>query len=565
MTTPLAVANLALAHLAVGRPIGAVNEATQSARVIKQYYEQARDEVLRDANWPFARRFASLVLAGTNPTPDWRFSYRYPDECLFVRDVYSGSRRPLTPPGPNFVSSTDDLATAPWAHFGSGTVSAANAVARYVGRPFSRISNANGGGIWAQLMTLPTSGTYRLLYLIRSDGIAGTVRLGLLDSTAGAIRGDVTVTTAVDLTITLTLTAAGIATLQRLPGADAVYALLIEVPSVVGGHSHTLYGSVGGTASSFLLSGVEFYVGASAGRVPYIVGGDDSGRLIYASTVPLQTEYTVAVDEENWPPDFAAALSFLLAWYAAPTLAAGDPNKLGERARAAYEEAIARAQLAGENEQEEDLSVANLALLHLGVGRTETAPGDQLRAMRAVRQLFTRVRDETFRAYNWPFARKFASLALVAGPTPRASTDYAYSYRYPADCLNAHQLRTGPQRPPASGPESRVPFTIGQDSSGRLIFTDTAVVAASGDWAAFPELEYTVLVDVSMWPPDFLAAVAAALAWQAAPFVLKGDARQLRERLKAEYDVAIGRAWRAHLTEQEGDPEPDSSFINARN
>ena len=73
-----------------------------------------------------------------------------------------------------------------------------------------------------------------------------------------------------------------------------------------------------------------------------------------------------------------------------------------------------------------------------------------------------------------------------------------------------------------------------------------------------------MLVDQSLWPADFVAALAARLAWQAAPFVVKGDARSLRERLRAEYQLAIGRAWASHLSEMEPDPAPDSSFISAR-
>src|SRR4051812_11743332 len=99
MPTQLAVANLALAHLAISRAISAMNEATQAARVMTQFYAQARDEALRDFNWPFARKFDALNQVAVNPIPDWGFSYRYPADCLFVRDVYVGTRRPLSATG----------------------------------------------------------------------------------------------------------------------------------------------------------------------------------------------------------------------------------------------------------------------------------------------------------------------------------------------------------------------------------------------------------------------------------------------------------------------------------
>lgn len=215
MPTQLSVANLALAHLMIGKPIGAMNEATQSARVMTQFYAQARDEVFRDFNWPFARRFAQLVLvSGPTPpaTPDFPYSYRSP-VALAIRDVIVGSRRP--------------------------------------GAPFI------GGSVFSAF--------------------------GAYD--------------------------------QPMPAAS---------------------------------------------RITFEVGGDDTGQLIYTDAAPDLTnglpivEYTKAVDEAQWASDFTAAVSFKLAWYAAPALTAGDPHKLGDRAMGGYLDALGRAKANSRNEQQDD-------------------------------------------------------------------------------------------------------------------------------------------------------------------------------------------------------------------
>lgn len=222
------------------------------------------------------------------------------------------------------------------------------------------------------------------------------------------------------------------------------------------------------------------------------------------------------------------------------------------------------------------LTVSNLALAHLAIGRPIAAVKEATQPARVMLQFYDQARDEVFRGYNWPFARKFLSLTKIAGPTPRACTDFAYGYRYPDDCLAARTLRNGPQRPPVTvfdataqfplTPGVRVPFIIGRDDTARLIFTDAEPVAASGDWHAFPELEYTVLVEEEdLWPPDFVSALSFLLAWYAAPTLTAGDSHKLGMRARAAYEDAIGRAWRSHLTEQEVDPDPDSAFISARN
>src|SRR4051812_32897245 len=90
--TDVGICNMALGHLAVGKAIGALTEASQEARACLRFYEQARDEVLRDFPWPFATTVEALALVAVQPTTEWGYSYRYPLNCLALRRIPSGVR-----------------------------------------------------------------------------------------------------------------------------------------------------------------------------------------------------------------------------------------------------------------------------------------------------------------------------------------------------------------------------------------------------------------------------------------------------------------------------------------
>jgi hypothetical protein len=202
VTTQLEVANFALAHLAIGKPITAMNEATQPAKIMTQFYNRARDEALRAFDWPFATTFLSLTKV-TGPSPrasvDWAYSYTYPADCVRARKLRIQPRRPD----------------------------------------------------------------------------------------------------------------------RRLA------------------------------------------------RVPFITAQDAGDALILTDAGPIpattdfpampELEYTAAVDEALWPVDFAAAVSQLLAWYGAPALTAGDPQKLGLRAKDEFDRMIRIAWQNNLNEREEDI------------------------------------------------------------------------------------------------------------------------------------------------------------------------------------------------------------------
>lgn len=82
------IANLALGHLGVAKQIANVEtENSQEARAINLFYQTALQKVLRDFSWPFATRYVKLALVTECPTPEWRFAYRVPPQCLEARRI----------------------------------------------------------------------------------------------------------------------------------------------------------------------------------------------------------------------------------------------------------------------------------------------------------------------------------------------------------------------------------------------------------------------------------------------------------------------------------------------
>lgn len=90
-------------------------------------------------------------------------------------------------------------------------------------------------------------------------------------------------------------------------------------------------------------------------RIPYEVGSDTTGLLIYTDEVSASIEYTLRqTDPQIFPSDFIMALSYKLAMYIAPRITGGDPYGLGAKAAQMYEVEISKAAKNSFNEQQPD-------------------------------------------------------------------------------------------------------------------------------------------------------------------------------------------------------------------
>lgn len=93
MAIDTVLCNLALGHLGIGKEVAdAETENSQEARSCRRFYNTALDAVLEDFDWPFATKYATLNLVEEQPNDEWRYSYRYPADCVQIRKLLSGIR-----------------------------------------------------------------------------------------------------------------------------------------------------------------------------------------------------------------------------------------------------------------------------------------------------------------------------------------------------------------------------------------------------------------------------------------------------------------------------------------
>ncbi len=97
MNLPQDIANQALDAAGIEFTIGDLEEGTRPAQVLLRAYGQCLRQLLRGANWDFARKSAPMTLLGdaTGQTPNvgnkvvvpWLYEYSYPTDCMKVRFV----------------------------------------------------------------------------------------------------------------------------------------------------------------------------------------------------------------------------------------------------------------------------------------------------------------------------------------------------------------------------------------------------------------------------------------------------------------------------------------------
>lgn len=198
-----------------------------------------------------------------------------------------------------------------------------------------------------------------------------------------------------------------------------------------------------------------------------------------------------------------------------------------------------------------DTEICNMALGHLGIDADIAAlTTDRTPEARACRKFFSTTRRQTLRDYNWPFAKKFADLALVEEEPNDA--EWGYSYRLPSDCLMARRVLNGNRNPSR---DNETKFIEGADSSGSLIYTDQEDAV----------LEYTYLNSTAtQYPDDFVMAMSLRLAAVIAPQLTGGDPFKLGvlclQKYKLEMSMAVANAGNSQRPEE----PPMAESIRAR-
>lgn len=196
------------------------------------------------------------------------------------------------------------------------------------------------------------------------------------------------------------------------------------------------------------------------------------------------------------------------------------------------------------------VAICNMALGALGVGdQIANLTTERSAEARACRIFYEETLKETLRDYAWPFATKIETLALVEEDP---NDEWAYSYRYPTDCVMARRILSGQRQ---DSRETRVPNKIIKDAEGQLILTDE-------DDA---ELEYTAFFDEPQhYPPDFIAALAYLLAVRIAPMVTGGDPFGLQEKNIKLYNYEIAKAKANAANEEQPEAEAEAETVRGR-
>jgi hypothetical protein len=194
--------------------------------------------------------------------------------------------------------------------------------------------------------------------------------------------------------------------------------------------------------------------------------------------------------------------------------------------------------------------ICNLALSHLGVGKEiANLETEQSQEASACRRFYELARSMTLRDHHWPFATRYADLALVEEDP---NSEWDFSYRYPTGCLKIRKILSGKRN---DSYQSRVPYSIAQDSAGRLIFTD---------WPT-AEITYTFdEVDPDRYTSDFIMALSFRLAHFIAPRLTGGDPYGLGKRALDLYAYEISVAAANAFNEEQADQEVLPEIIRSR-
>lgn len=212
------------------------------------------------------------------------------------------------------------------------------------------------------------------------------------------------------------------------------------------------------------------------------------------------------------------------------------------------------------------VGICNQALAHVAVDKGIASLAEASTNAVVCARFYDTTRDEVLREFNWPFARRYVALTLVGGTdTVPVTMDFQYSYRMPSDCLLPRRILTGNRMETADG-DNRIPFAVGGDSTGGLIYTDAPVIAASTFLPAQPQLEYTAEVTAeAMFASDFAQALAFKLAFYIAPALSQGgDSGKLGPRALELYQQTLSLAEARAYNGQVPDPVVDSVFIRGR-
>lgn len=194
--------------------------------------------------------------------------------------------------------------------------------------------------------------------------------------------------------------------------------------------------------------------------------------------------------------------------------------------------------------------IANLALDYIGHSQRIGTFDETSVTAATIRLHYDTCLRKILRDFPWAFAKKIVALSLVAADP---STEWAFSYRVPADCLKVRRIIDGGDR--FQREVSSISFDKAADNSGGLILCDEEG----------PSLEYTFFVDdPTRLPSDLVIAFAYFLGSQIAVTITAGDTAGMGAACLKRYAYEIQEAQSNDAGEKQRDATTDTGSILAR-
>ena len=86
--TKAKIFNITLKNLRVSIGIQNTNQTDKNTVVLNEFYDTAREQVLKDFDWNFANSYRELSLTGNIPqNPKFLYEFDYPNDCVFAREI----------------------------------------------------------------------------------------------------------------------------------------------------------------------------------------------------------------------------------------------------------------------------------------------------------------------------------------------------------------------------------------------------------------------------------------------------------------------------------------------
>ncbi len=88
--TKAKIFNITLKNLRVSVGLQHTNQTDRNTIILNEFYDSAREQVLKDFDWNFANSYRELALTGNIPqNPKFLYEYDYPNDCNFAREIIS--------------------------------------------------------------------------------------------------------------------------------------------------------------------------------------------------------------------------------------------------------------------------------------------------------------------------------------------------------------------------------------------------------------------------------------------------------------------------------------------